>query len=595
MSKINVLGDTYSLIDTLEKISISDSFVLPSNKIGDGNGEAKLYIGQDNCKTIAFFGKRGFEINCIFSRNNLLKYLDNAYSEYKAPKQEYREKNNISQLWEERRDKIAQLETVIEFDVKDQDHIVGPRVYINATSSISHYTLLREIALPVISYINIHKLQNNSKTIFYFSLYLEGAEETFDDIAEGTTSVNNIDINRFVPLTDKNDVEEEIANDKVPFEVPFDPNKIKVRTTPYTIGQIVHDLEDDFINLDTEFQRLPNLWDNSKKSLFIESLLLRLPVPAFYFNEKEENHLEVVDGLQRISTIKKFVLDEDFKLSSLEFLKEYNDQFFSDLPSTLQRRIRTFPITVYIIEKDTPNDVKYNIFKRVNTAGLLLTDQEIRHAINQGTPAELISDLARGQDDLNDQGNIKTRINNDGIEIKLTATREGKAFIKATDNRIGTRRMQDRDFVTRFVSFYLIPPTSYEPNLDTFLNKGMSKIRELSDEKIEKLKDDFYRSMQLAFDIFGDDAFRKRINKNDARKPINKALFEVLSVSFSKLDDYEVKTLKQHKNRFIRKFIALHQDYIFIRAISQGTAMKESVLKRFQEIDKIIKQTLGEK
>jgi hypothetical protein len=590
---ITISGEQFRIISKLEKISVADSFVTPSNKIGGGNGEAKLYVGQNNSQTIDFFGERGFEVNCILSKQNLLQYLNSAFTEYKEPSQNYRDKEGLSLLWEERYDSINErINSIIKFRIKDQNQIEGPRVYINSVNEApdrSVYSILRELPLPIISYIDIYKIENSSDDLlYYFTLNLFGNENIINDHEN-----LNTEINKYIPGSeDKEDVEKEISDETIDIESPFDPNKIRVRTTPSTIGQIINDLEDDFINMNTEFQRLGNLWNDTKKSRFIESLLLKLPIPAFYFNEKEENELEVIDGLQRISTIRNFVMQENFRLSNLEFLKEYDGEYFSGLPSTLQRRIKTFPITTYIIEKGTPNEVKYNIFKRVNTGGLELTEQEIRHAINQGIPAELVADLARGRDDIDEDGIIRKRKNSNGEEIELYATREGKEFVKATDNRIGSRRMEDRDFITRFISFYLINYSMYEPNLDTFLNNGMAKIRELNVNEISKLKEDFYNSMKLAYDIFRNDAFRKRFHLLDGRKPINKALFEVLSVCFAKLNDQQRERLKIKRNDFIMKFVQLHQDPLFLRSISQGTAIKDSVVKRFEEIENIIKQTI---
>jgi len=392
-----------------------------------------------------------------------------------------------------------------------------------------------------------------------------------------------------------NEIEIEEGNDNVIIEVPFDPNKIKVAMKPYSIGQIVQDLEFKVINLDTEFQRLPGLWNNTQKSRLIESLLLNLPIPSFYFNEKEDNTWEVIDGLQRISTINNFLVEKSLKLENLEFLKEYNNKGFDELPNPLKQRITRFSITIYIIEKGTPSEVKFNIFKRVNTGGLMLTPQEIRHAINQGVPAELIADLVRGKDSKTEDGEIRRRKNGDNTYIDLIATKEGESFQKATENRINPTRMEDRDFVTRFVSFYLIPYQEYKPDLDSFLNRGMEKIKDLNDEQIKLLKDDFKESMDLSFDIFGNDAFRKRLKKNDKRKPINKALFEVLSVNFAKLKKGERELLKNKKNVFKNKLMDLQNvpDGKFFRSISQGTAQKEMVIQRFTDIEKIIKETLG--
>ena len=585
MDKITILGEIYNVQSVIEKVSIADSFVLSQNKIGGGNGEAKLYIGQTGEKLEDFFGSRSFIINCFLSKRNLLRYLDDAYSEYIEPQQEYRFKNSLPEIWESRKLKVLDLPDVVNFSIQDQNQLLGPRLYINSINlknDIDTYKLIRELALPVISHLNIYKLENilTKNILYYFKLFFNDKEY---DLEPEINLNEKIDDTRFIPNSEES-LEKELReiNTSSDIKIPFDPNKIKVRTSPSTVGQIVNDLEDDFINLDTEFQRLPNLWDLKKKSRFIESLLLKLPIPAFYFNEKEENNLEVIDGLQRISSIKSFVIDKNFTLQELEFLTEYNGYSYDLLPSTLSRRIITFPITTYIIEKGTPNEVKFNIFKRVNTGGLVLTAQEIRHAINQGAPSKLIAELVRWEDSEN------VLING------LKSTREGKAFAKATDGKVGSFRMEDRDFATRFVSFYLIPYQEYKPDLDTFLNNGMVKIKELSETEITKLKDSFFKAMQLAYDIWQEDAFRKRFKKSDSRKPINKALFEVLSVNFAKLSDDEILTLKSNKKNFIRKFISLHnEDANFLRSISQGTAQKESVIKRFVEIEKIIKETLA--
>ncbi|MCF6140697.1 DUF262 domain-containing protein [Flavobacterium sp. K77] len=392
----------------------------------------------------------------------------------------------------------------------------------------------------------------------------------------------------------ESDIEVEEGNEDVIIEIPFDPNKIKVVTKSYSVGQIVQDLEDKTIDLDTEFQRLPGLWNNEKKSQFIESLLLNLPIPTFYFNEKEENNWEVIDGLQRISTIYAFLVEKNLVLTGLEFLTEYNGFKFDDLPNPLQKRITRFGITIYIIEKTTPVEVKFHIFKRVNTGGLMLTPQEIRHAINQGIPAELIADLARGVNNNTSDGAIRIRKNSDGTVVDLKATDEGKAFVKVTENRINSTRMEDRDFVTRFVAFYLIPYQEYKPDLDSFLNKGMERIKELNKAEIENLKFDFKSAMNLAYHIFGNDAFRKRFSKTDKRKPINKALFEVLSVNLAKLSLGNREIIKAKKNIFKQKLIELHnaKDGKFVRSISQGTAQKDLVTQRFSDIERIIKETV---
>lgn len=153
--------------------------------------------------------------------------------------------------------------------------------------------------------------------------------------------------------------------------------------------------------------------------------------------------------------------------------------------------------------------------------------------------------------------------------------------------------MEDRDFVTRFVSFYITPYSNYEPDLDTFMTKGMGLIKSLSVEQRTQMKNDFDKAMQSAFQIFGDDAFRKRRSVNDRRSPINKALFEVLSVSFSKLNDTETQILLAKKDIFKTKFIELNNDDSFFGSIGGGTGEKTRVAKRFSDIKRIINETIS--
>jgi hypothetical protein len=392
-------------------------------------------------------------------------------------------------------------------------------------------------------------------------------------------------INNIPPVDNEPEVESE-QNEEVVIEVPFNPNDIKVKTQPLTLGDIIERLEYKEIKLYSEFQRLPNLWDNTKKSRLIESILLRLPIPTFYFDGSNDNKWEVIDGLQRISALRSFVIHKKLKLENLQFLKEYDNYTYEMLPRELQRRIKTFPITVYILEKGTPDEVKYNIFSRLNQGGLELTAQELRNALHQGIPAKLVADLVRGKKE--------EYIDDDDNKIIKEATAEGCLFVKVTEDRVKTLRMEDRDFATRFVAFYLTDYNKYVPDMDTFMSKGMKKIYELSENEIVQLKSDYRKALNTALSIFGNDAFRKRHNMNDGRKPINKALFDSLSVSFAKLSEENCRRLITKKRTFRDKLIDLHNssDGKFLRSLTQGTALKANVIQRFSDIEKIINETL---
>ena len=351
-------------------------------------------------------------------------------------------------------------------------------------------------------------------------------------------------------------------------EKPFNPTKIDITTQHLTIDLLIKRLKANPIEIDLEpaFQRKGDLWDDQKQSQLIESLLIKFPLPAFYFDGSDNNKWLVVDGLQRLSSLRNFVILKKLKLKGLEFLSKLEGASFNELPRNLQRQIEEAQITAYVINPGTPEEVKFNIFKRINTGGLMLNSQEIRHALNQGIPAEFIAELADMQ-----------------------------VFKEATDFAVNPNRMLDSEFVTRFISFYLNSYTEYVPDLDTFMNMSMASIRKLNIIERERIKNDFKRSMELSKAIFDKWAFRKTDKYPEKRKPLNKALFEVWSVLLAKIDEDNRGKLLFRKDFIFNKFINLvKEDSTFFDSITTSTGNKFCVIDRFTKIYRIINETLNQ-
>ncbi len=174
MQQITIENQVFEVLDIKEKLTIADSFVVPSNKIGGGNGEAKLYVGQNNQELRSFFGNRPFKIKCFLLKKDLLKYLSDTKAEYIYPEQPYRSREKLPDLWYERDHMIRTYQrNVIEFEVFEQDQIAPPRIYVN--SSDGNYQILRYLSIPNITYISILKLRNLStnEVVFYFSLFAD--------------------------------------------------------------------------------------------------------------------------------------------------------------------------------------------------------------------------------------------------------------------------------------------------------------------------------------------------------------------------------------------------------------------------------------
>jgi len=125
--------------------------------------------------------------------------------------------------------------------------------------------------------------------------------------------------------------------------------------------------------------------------------------------------------------------------------------------------------------------------------------------------------------------------------------------------------------------------------MDDFLNKGMELLEKMD---IEPIKQDFRKAMQLAIDIFGNDAFRKRTDKNASRRPINKAYFDVITAKFAKLNNRDEEKLRLNIELFKSNLIILMNYRRFNDSLSRGTGTKDSVNIRFSFFQDVIKENI---
>lgn len=353
---------------------------------------------------------------------------------------------------------------------------------------------------------------------------------------------------------------------------PFNPKDVDIIPETMVVTNIIERLKDDRkegkIVLDPDFQRNPNLWDDQKQSRLIESLIVRIPLPSFYFDydDKDDSYI-VVDGLQRLWAIRRFcALDkhskERLRLTGLEYLSEYEGKLFEELPAVIQRRIREQSLITYVIRPGTPESVRNSIFTRINTGGIQLTPAEIKNSIYRGQAADLLKELAHS-----------------------------RPFILATNQRVDPSRMMDCELVNRFLAFYILDIEDYKDNLELYLNTVLLQLKQAKPDKLIEYKRPFFQAMELASLMFGNKAFRKLL-KNKRYGQLNKPLFECVSVCFARLSTEETNILKNRKEKFTRKYMDLLLDPDFVKSITTGTAKRTSIEKRYKEMSRIIRETL---
>lgn len=169
-------GHNFEFVDTIPTpITVPDCWVLGPNKLGDGHGEKKLYIGQKD-KVRDFFGGTGFNAKCFILKKDLISYMQAIKSDYMNPSQNYYGKEKLPRLWNERMAKINELPDICEFDIQEQTQIGGPRGYVNTERKDDGFSLLREISLPEVSYISTMHLKDANSDIYYWRLFADFAE-----------------------------------------------------------------------------------------------------------------------------------------------------------------------------------------------------------------------------------------------------------------------------------------------------------------------------------------------------------------------------------------------------------------------------------
>lgn len=354
-------------------------------------------------------------------------------------------------------------------------------------------------------------------------------------------------------------------------EFPFDSSRIDIVSNQVSVYNIVERLRNDEINLTPDFQRLPNLWKPDVQSRLIESLILGIPLQAFYFDAQRvvanqgqvqvpysREVWQVVDGLQRLSAIKNFIL-KGMPLSGLEYLVALNGRTFDGLPSSLRRNILESTLLVYLIRAGTPEDIKFNIFKRVNTGGLPLTQQEIRHALFRGVGTELLA-----------------RIADTDVFHRLVGLAANK-------------RMLDCEFVNRYLAFYVLDAEESYRSMDLFLNDALRFLNSLQASRIEQIFTVSVDALETVERLWGRQAFRRYIDGEwNVNRQVNKALFETIMAEFAKLLPEQRAELKG-STRFVREYKRLWREpaldvgednLSFDQCISTSTGNRRRVLRR---------------
>jgi len=349
---------------------------------------------------------------------------------------------------------------------------------------------------------------------------------------------------------------------------PYDVNAIDIVNDKFEVQSLYkkYKREEKELELSPDYQR-NFVWTSKQKSRLIESILIKIPLPIFYIDARDEDKWVVVDGLQRLTTIFTFI-DNEFRLSNLEFLHDLNGKKFDKLERKYQRRIEDFQLLCNLVRPKTPPNVAFSIFKRINTLGSKLEVQEIRNAMYRGKSTSLLIELSRSKE---------------FIDIVTESKVKGLS-----------KRMEDNAIILRYLAFKIFSYKEYDNNnMNTFLENTMDRLNHMRDIEIQAYKENFKLCMQKAFILFSQFdyiAFTKPPKDNGRPNPISKTLFE--SIGYT-VDKYTIEDIEENKQKLADKLKELYLDEEFILKTSVATNNPPNVKYRFEVIENLFKDVIG--
>jgi Protein of unknown function DUF262 len=342
--------------------------------------------------------------------------------------------------------------------------------------------------------------------------------------------------------------------------LPWRPDDIRVSSRNFSLRNVLDMIEEGELELAPDFQR-NQVWKLPQKCGLIESILLQIPLPAFYFAQDKDGTMKVIDGLQRLSTAHGFARKDAFALSHLEYLTDVEGKHFGDLSPVWRRRFNQTQLVVHVIDPQTPSQIKYDIFKRINTGGTPLNAQEIRHCLTSDRCRDFLKHCA-------------------GLPNFLETV--GGTFRDHV-------RMVDRELVLRFCAFRLLGLDAYRGAMDPYLDEAAALIDDpdrTTQDDLDRLMEDFLTAMTWAYSVFGQYAFRKWPIGTDRLFPLNRPLFESWTVAFAEAARSGVRINPDRIVHGARELMTYNQ--VYLDAISSSTGGTPKVRYRLAKAQELV-------
>lgn len=330
---------------------------------------------------------------------------------------------------------------------------------------------------------------------------------------------------------------------------------IQIAKTERTIFELHRSHKSGVLDLSPNFQR-EFVWSPRRQVKLVESVLARIPLPVVYLSEEDEDHVLVIDGQQRLTTLFRF-LDGKLVLKDLVLLPEFEGKTFSELDGKTQRRFENTAITCFIVQPGTDTAVKFQIFERLNEGAVALNPQEIRNCLFRGPGLDMVRRLAADSS----PGSLRA------------VAGQHRAY----------RRMKADEMVLRCLAFIDTGYEQYEGDFRGFLNDALIRLNKASPDARTALESRLRNALSKTAEVFGEQAFRRYDpQRQDWVPQLNAPLIDTMVTGFDRIFPAN-KPLSAQKGKAIRKqFEKLCEDPVFRDAITFGTNTESAVKGRIE-------------
>ena len=364
-------------------------------------------------------------------------------------------------------------------------------------------------------------------------------------------------------------------------EILESKNAIKTDSYPMSIGEIVNLYKEGDLVIFPEYQRYFR-WSDKQKSEFIESIILDIPIPPIFVSSNADGRWDIIDGLQRTSTILEFMgilkkrenIEDLYEASTLlgtKFLPALNGKKWEDsdpdksITPEIRRIIKRRSMVINIVDSTVNPNIKYELFQRLNRNGSILKGQEVRNSLMVMINSEFYHYM-----------------------VKLSSYTNFITIVNITDKKI--EEQYDKELIIRFLILLLtdISNVNSQDDMESFLTETTIEIAEHYDsERMKLIEERFIETCDLLFTNFQDSVFRKYDNVENLHKgQFFLGLFEAIFVPVYKNLDY----YKQHTDELVNKI----QEVSGLREFSDSTKHGVRAIDRMKRVFKLGEEHFNE-